>query len=68
VVNGLGRHTAFATPRTWPKVHGRFRIDGDPQGLCVRIGSGIDVRYPVEDGVGFGNLFLGLAFATVVGC
>jgi len=37
VIDGLGRHATFATPRKGAKVHGRLRIHGNPQGL-LKIG------------------------------
>lgn len=67
MIEGFGRHAALAATGKGANVHRRFGVHRDPQGGWVRIRLLIHGGYVVENGVGLGDLFLGLALATLVG-
>lgn len=67
MVNSLGYNPALTTSRERANRNRRFCVHRDAQCLRVRIRLGLQDGEPFEDGVCLGELFLGLALATLVG-
>ena len=67
MVGSFGLHPTFPTTGKRANLDRCFCVHRYPQPVWAGIGGRSRSAYLLEDGVGFSDLFFGLAFATVVG-